>query len=107
MFTVSTTRMRASALGSSQCHGRGRAGRAVRLASRTSPALTLSIPSERTGHRNRATLTCADLAAGGSYSGGVSERSGLITHPDKVLFPQRGETKADLAALLHRGWPTR
>ena len=23
--------------------------------------------------------------------------SGLITHPDKVLFPQRGETKADLA----------
>jgi DNA ligase D len=24
-------------------------------------------------------------------------RSGLITHPDKVLFPERGETKADLA----------
>ena len=23
--------------------------------------------------------------------------SGLITHPDKVLFPERGETKADLA----------
>ena len=23
-------------------------------------------------------------------------RSGLITHPDKVLFPERGETKADL-----------
>ena len=21
----------------------------------------------------------------------------LITHPDKVLFPERGETKADLA----------
>jgi DNA ligase D len=28
----------------------------------------------------------------------VSERSGLITHPGKVLFGQRGETKADLAA---------
>ena len=24
-------------------------------------------------------------------------RSGLITHPDKMLFPERGETKADLA----------
>ena len=24
-------------------------------------------------------------------------RSGLITHPDKVLFPERGETKLDLA----------
>src|SRR6266851_6457878 len=24
-------------------------------------------------------------------------RSGLITHPEKVLFPERGETKADLA----------
>ena len=101
-FTVSTTRMRASALGSSQRHGRGRAGGAVRLASRTSPVLTLSIPSERTGHRHQATLTCADLAVAGSYSGGVSERSGLITHPDKVLFRQRGETKADLAAYYTR-----
>jgi len=62
----------------------------------------LSIPSERTGHRHQATLTCADLAVGGSYSGGVSERSGLITHPDKVLFRQRGETKADLAAYYAR-----
>jgi len=32
----------------------------------------------------------------------VSERSGLITHPDKVLFRQRGETKADLAAYYTR-----
>src|SRR6266851_7286885 len=24
-------------------------------------------------------------------------RTGLITHPDKVLFPERGETKGDLA----------
>ena len=32
----------------------------------------------------------------------MSERSGLITHPDKVLFPQRGETKADLAAYYTR-----
>ena len=39
---------------------------------------------------------------GGPYSGGVSERSGLITHPDKVLFRQRGETKADLAAYYTR-----
>ena len=39
---------------------------------------------------------------GGSYSGGVSERSGLITHPDKVLFRQCGETKADLAAYYAR-----
>ncbi|MFI5066671.1 MAG: non-homologous end-joining DNA ligase, partial [Streptosporangiales bacterium] len=32
----------------------------------------------------------------------MSERSGLITHPDKVLFRQRGETKADLAAYYAR-----
>jgi DNA ligase D len=32
----------------------------------------------------------------------VSERPRLITHPDKVLFPGRGETKADLAAYYRR-----
>ena len=32
----------------------------------------------------------------------MSERPGLITHPDKVLFPGRGETKADLAAYYRR-----
>jgi DNA ligase D len=32
----------------------------------------------------------------------VSARSGLITHPDKVLFPERGETKADLAGYYLR-----
>ncbi len=32
----------------------------------------------------------------------MSERSGLITHPAKVLFPGRGETKADLAAYYRR-----
>jgi len=32
----------------------------------------------------------------------VSARSGLITHPDKVLFAQRGETKADLAGYYLR-----
>src|ERR1700719_4107317 len=29
-------------------------------------------------------------------------RSGLITHPDKVLFPERGETKGDLAEHYQR-----
>jgi DNA ligase D len=38
----------------------------------------------------------------GIYSDGVSERSGLITHPGKVLFPGRGDTKADLAAYYRR-----
>jgi DNA ligase D len=32
----------------------------------------------------------------------VSARSGLITHPDKVLFAERGETKADLAGYYRR-----
>ena len=32
----------------------------------------------------------------------MSARSGLITHPDKVLFAQRGETKADLAGYYLR-----
>ena len=32
----------------------------------------------------------------------MSARSGLITHPDKVLFVQRGETKADLAGYYLR-----
>jgi DNA ligase D len=32
----------------------------------------------------------------------VSARSGLITHPDKVLFAERGETKADLAGYYLR-----
>jgi DNA ligase D-like protein (predicted polymerase) len=32
----------------------------------------------------------------------VSTGSGLITHPDKVLFAERGETKADLAAYYQR-----
>jgi DNA ligase D len=32
----------------------------------------------------------------------VSTRSGLITHPDKVLFAERGETKADLAGYYLR-----
>ncbi len=32
----------------------------------------------------------------------MSTRSGLITHPDKVLFAERGETKADLAGYYLR-----
>ncbi len=32
----------------------------------------------------------------------MSTRSGLITHPDKVLFAERGETKADLARYYER-----
>ncbi len=32
----------------------------------------------------------------------MSARSGLITHPDKVLFAERGETKADLAGYYQR-----
>ncbi len=32
----------------------------------------------------------------------MSTRSGLITHPDKVLFAERGETKADLARYYQR-----
>ncbi len=32
----------------------------------------------------------------------MSTGSGLITHPDKVLFAERGETKADLAAYYQR-----
>ncbi len=32
----------------------------------------------------------------------MSRGSGLITHPDKVLFAERGETKADLAGYYQR-----